>query len=128
MAHSDSVRQAGPGTKPGSDHEVDAHNNHPGERTYIRIAIILALITLIEVVIYYIEALSGILVPALVLLSAAKFVTVVGYFMHLKFDDRRLGWIFSGGLVVAFAVFIGLFVMQYFHEVVNFIADLGSQA
>ncbi|HEV2065608.1 MAG TPA: cytochrome C oxidase subunit IV family protein [Thermomicrobiales bacterium] len=126
-SYRDSVMNSGPGTKPGTDHEVDAHHEHPSERTYIRIAIILAIITLIEVVIYYIEALSGVLVPMLVVLSAAKFVTVVGYFMHLKFDDRRLGWIFTGGLLVAFSVFIGLFVMQYFHQVVEFVGDIGRQ-
>jgi cytochrome c oxidase subunit 4 len=127
MTHSDSVMRSGPGTKPGTDHEVDAHHGHPSEPTYIRIAVILALITLVEVVIYYVDAFGDILVPALIVLSAAKFVTVVGYFMHLKFDDRRLAWIFSGGLVVAFAVFIGLAVMQYFHRVVEFVSDIGRQ-
>ncbi len=126
-SYSDSVMEAGPGTKPGTDHEVDAHHEHPSERTYIKIAIILAIITLIEVVIYYVEALDNVLVPMLVVLSAAKFVTVVGYFMHLKFDDRRLTWIFTGGLLVAFSVFIGAFVMQYFHPVIEFIADIGRQ-
>jgi cytochrome c oxidase subunit 4 len=124
-SYSDSVMQSGPGTKPGTDHEVDHHEEHPGEATYIRVAIILAVITLVEVVIYYIDAFSGVLVPALILLSAIKFVTVVGYFMHLKFDDRRLRWIFTGGLLVAFAVFIGLAVMQNFHEVVEYFGDLG---
>lgn len=127
MAYSDSVMEAGPGTKPGTDHEIDDHNGHPSERTYIKIAVMLAVITLIEVVIYYIDAFSGILVPTLIVLSAAKFITVVGYFMHLKFDDRRLGWIFTGGLLVAFAVFIGLFVLQYFHKVVEFVGDIGRQ-
>lgn len=126
-SYGDSVMKSGPGTKPGTDHEVNSHHEHPSERTYIRIAIILALITLIEVVIYYIEALDNVLVPMLVLLSAGKFVTVVGYFMHLKFDDRRLTWIFTGGLLVAFAVFIGLFVMQYFQQVVEFVGDIGRQ-
>ncbi len=127
MAYSDSVMESGPGTKPGSDHGVDQHHEHPSERTYIKIAVILAVITLIEVVIYYIDALSGILVPTLIVLSAAKFITVVGYFMHLKFDDRRLSWIFTGGLMVAFAVFIGLFVLQYFHKVIEFVGDIGRQ-
>lgn len=125
MTHSDSVMQSGPGTKPGTDHDVDAHHEHPSERTYITIAVILAIVTLIEVIIYYIDAFSGVLVPALIALSAAKFVTVVGYFMHLKFDDRRLGWIFSGGLMIAFAVFIGLYVLQNFHKVVEFVGDIG---
>ncbi len=126
MTHNDGVMHAGPGTKPGTDNQVDGHHGHPDERAYIKIAIILATITLIEVVIYYIEALEAVLVPTLMLLSAAKFIIVVGYFMHLKFDDRRLMWIFAGGLATAFAVFIGLWVMQYFHYVVEFVQQVGS--
>ncbi len=103
-------------------HSEDAHN-HPAEGTYIRIAIALAAVTLLEVVIYYIDALGSILVPALIILSAIKFVTVVGYFMHLKFDDRRLAGIFSGGLIVALVVFLGLYVLQNFHKVIEFVSD-----
>lgn len=102
----------------------DGGHNHPGERQYIGIAIFLAIITLVEVVIYYVDALSAVLVPMLVVLSAIKFVTVVGYFMHLKFDDSRLRWIFSGGLITAVAVFVGLYVLQNFHKVVSFVGDL----
>ena len=101
------------------DGPADLHD-HPSEGTYIRIAIILSVITLVEVVIYYIEALDNILVPALIILSAIKFLTVIGYFMHLKFDDRRLAGIFAGGLVVALAVFLGLYVIQEFHEIIEF--------
>lgn len=103
-------------------HSEDTHN-HPTEGTYIRIAIALALVTLLEVVIYYIDALESILVPALIILSAIKFVTVIGYFMHLKFDDRRLAGIFTGGLIVSLVVFLGLYVMQNFHKVIQFVSD-----
>ncbi len=103
-------------------HSEDAHA-HPTEGTYIRIAIALAAVTLLEVVIYYIDALDSILVPALIILSAIKFVTVIGYFMHLKFDDRRLAGIFSGGLIVTLAVFLGLYVIQNFNEVIEFVSD-----
>lgn len=126
-SYSDSVMRSGPGTKPGEDHEVDAHQEHPSEGTYIRIAVILALVTLAEVVIYYLDAFSGILVPALIVLSAAKFITVVGYFMHLKFDDRRLSWMFAGGLLVAFSVFIAAFVLLHFHKAIEFFGDIGRQ-
>jgi cytochrome c oxidase subunit 4 len=115
MAYRDSVMNA-------PDHSEDAHE-HPSERTYIRIAIILAAVTLLEVVIYYIDAFGGILVPALIILSAIKFATVVGYFMHLKFDDRRLTGIFAGGLSIALAVFLALYVLQNFHKVVEFVSD-----
>ena len=102
---------------------VEPGHAHPGEQTYIKIAVFLAVITLIEVVIYYLESSGSILVPALIVLSVIKFVTVVAYFMHLKFDDRRLGWIFTFGFLLAAAVFIAVAVMHYYHPVVQFVSD-----
>lgn len=90
---------------------------------YIKIALFLAAITLFEVVIYYMESASGILVPALIALSAVKFVTVVGFFMHLKFDDRRLGWIFSFGFFLAAAIFIGVVALHHYAYVIEFVGD-----
>jgi cytochrome c oxidase subunit 4 len=101
----------------------DAHAGHPNEWAYIKIALILAVITGVEVLIYYIDAVGDFLVPALFILSAVKFVTVVAYFMHLKFDDRRLAWIFTGGFFLAVATFVGLGVLHYFHEVTQFVSD-----
>ena len=95
---------------------VYEEHEHPGERTYVTVAIILALVTGVEVAIYYWEAVEDILVPMLLVLSAAKFVAVVGYFMHLKFDDRRFRWIFSFGLAVAAACYIGMAAMFLFNH------------
>lgn len=105
-------------------HAADHAHSHPGQREYIRIAIILACITAIEVTIYYIDVLSGILVPALFALSTIKFVMVVGYFMHLKFDDRRLAWIFSAGMSVALAIYIGTYSLMHFHKIVDFVSNM----
>lgn len=92
------------------------HNEHvhPTLDVYVRIAIILAIITGVEVAIYYIPAMDGFLVPALVLLSAVKFITVVGYFMHLKFDDRFLTFVFTASMVVSVIMFIALWVVMYY--------------
>ena len=86
---------------------VYQEHEHPSERTYVLVAIILAIITAVEVAIYYLEAVEDVLVPMLLVLSAAKFVAVVGFFMHLKFDDRRFRWIFVFGLAVAIACYVG---------------------
>lgn len=98
---------------------ADHSHEHPSERKYIQIAIILTIITLVEVAIYYIEWMhdSGVLVPTLFVLSIAKFVTVVGYYMHLKFDDPRLMYIFLGGLVIALAVIGALYVLHITHRI-----------
>ena len=97
---------------------------HPSQGTYVKIAIFLAIITAIEVLIYYIDAFEGILVPALVLLSAVKFVTVVGYFMHLKFDNRMLAFMFTAAMLVSMAVYIATWLVMYNDAVTQFIGDM----
>ena len=109
------VMSAGPGTKPGTDHSVDTHGDHPGELVYIKIAVILTVITAIEVVIYYVDALASFLVAMLIVLSIAKFAIVVGYFMHLKFDDRRFSYMFVSGLLIAVSVFLAVGALFFFH-------------
>jgi cytochrome c oxidase subunit 4 len=104
----------------GSDHPETGGHEHPTERVYIKVAIILSLVTAIEVVIYYIESLESILVPALLIMSAFKFVVVIGYFMHLKFDDKRLAWIFVSGLALAVAIFVAAFATMHWHKVVEY--------
>ena len=101
-----------------------AEHAHPGFSTYIKIAIILTIITSVEVAVYYIEALRPFLVPALIVMSIAKFAMVVGYFMHLKFDPRLLTGLFVFGLALAFAVFIGLATL--FHYAGNTVREGGS--
>ena len=106
-----------------AEHDATA-KEHPSEFTYIKIAIILSVITIVEVIIWYIEGLKDVLVPALVFLSAIKFVLVVGFFMHLKFDDKKLAWIFGLALGASMAVFLGLWLMQNFKAVTQFVGYL----
>jgi len=101
-----------PGTKPGTDHLV-SEDHHPSSGVYIRVAIILAIITVVEVAIYYVEGARPILVPALLLMSLAKFIAVVGYFMHLKFDNRIFRWMFVAGLAISTSVVLALVIMQW---------------
>jgi len=108
---------------PSAEHEHDAHGSHPGDRTYIRIAIILSIITAVEVLIYYIDALEGILVPALIILSLAKFLIVIEYFMHLKFDDRNLTYIFMCGLGLALATFVVLSIIMHYDKIETFVSN-----
>lgn len=106
----------GPGTQPGTDDLVDEHEHHPGPRTYVNVALILAVVTATEVAIYYIDALSSVLVPILAVLSVGKFVAVVGYFMHLKFDDRRFTWVFLSGLLIAASLVIAMAAMSAYND------------
>lgn len=97
---------------------------HPSQRTYIQIAIFLAIVTGIEVAIYYVEAISDFLVPILLVLSALKFILVVGYFMHLKFDTKMLMWIFTAAMILSVAVYIATWLMMENEPVRQFIGDM----
>jgi cytochrome c oxidase subunit 4 len=87
------------------------HDAHPGFRTYINIALILTVITSAEVAVYYVDALRPFLVPVLLGMSVVKFVLVVGYFMHLKFDPRLLSGLFVFGLAIGVAVVMALIAL-----------------
>lgn len=97
---------------------------HPSQGTYIRIAAFLAIVTGLEVFIYYIDAFEAFLVPTLVVLSAVKFITVVAYFMHLRFDNRMLGFMFTAAMLVSLAVYIATWLITNNDAVTQFTADM----
>jgi cytochrome c oxidase subunit 4 len=107
MAHDAMVEEPGHG-RAEPLHEEEAHATN---KTYVQVAIILAVITLVEVVIYYLPAVRGVLVPALIVLSLAKFAMVVGFFMHLKYDNRLYRFMFVAGLIVSLSVYLALLAM-----------------
>ena len=82
------------------------HRPHPKVADYWRIALILAVITAVEVALSYMDALDrGLVVISLIVLSAAKFVLVVMYFMHLRFDKPLYTRFLMIGLIGALAMF-----------------------
>jgi len=44
-------------------------------------------------------------------LGVVKFALVVGFYMHLKFDNKLFTWLFLGGLTAAVATMIGLWAL-----------------
>ena len=78
---------------------------HPSALEYVQIGTILAIITAVEVALYYIDMNFTLLVALLVMLSLVKFSMVVLWFMHLKFDASLFAVLFTGGLALTFAVF-----------------------
>ena len=84
---------------------------HASRTTYLTIALILGIVTVLEVAIFYVPALRAIIVPVLLTLSAVKFVLVVMFFMHLKYDRPVLSVLFAGGLVVAAVIVISLMAL-----------------
>lgn len=85
---------------------VSAHDDHHGHdenkfQIYVQIAMLLAVITGIEIVIVYIPFAKWILVTSLVVLSAVKFLFVIFYFMHLRWDKPFCTILFFIGLILA---------------------------
>ena len=88
--------------------EPHAPAPHASIRTYVVVAVILTLVTAMEFSAIYIRELTPILVPLLVVMSAAKFALVVLFFMHLRYDARPLSLIFAGSLAIALGIALAL--------------------
>jgi cytochrome c oxidase subunit IV len=67
---------------------------------YLFIFIALAVFTLIETLVSYVQQ-AAIKVPTLVVLSIVKALLVLLYFMHLKFDSKIFSYLFIAGCVLA---------------------------
>jgi cytochrome c oxidase subunit 4 len=92
-----------------------AHTGSPTPKLYWMIALVLAVLTAIEVSVPYIDALDSVAVPLLLLLGAIKFLIVVGFFMHLKFDRPIYRNLFFIGVIGALIIFsVVLLALQAF--------------
>jgi cytochrome c oxidase subunit 4 len=87
------------------------HTQHPPVRTYLLVAAVLAVITAVEVSLFYITVMTRFLAPLLIVLSAAKFSLVVMFFMHLRSDHRAFTGLFVGPLVIAIAIILALMAL-----------------
>lgn len=78
---------------------------HPGALEYVQIGAVLAVVTAVEVGLYYIDLAHNLLVVLLIVLSMLKFSLVALWFMHLRFDNKLLTQFFVGGLLLALSIF-----------------------
>lgn len=93
------------GHEPAATH--DATHDHPSDRKYIHIALILAALTAAEVATFYVEdALGKALIPILLVMMVVKFFIVAAWFMHLRFDSRLFTRVFVSGLLLAVGVYL----------------------
>ncbi len=95
-------------------HQSTHESHHPTPATYAKIAATLVGITMLEVAIFYVKALHGVVIPIFFLLSIVKFALVVMFYMHLKFDAKLLWRLFVGGLFLAICVVLAL--IGLFHK------------
>jgi cytochrome c oxidase subunit 4 len=98
-------------------HEHADGGGHSGPRLYWVFAVILCTLTFCEWMIFKQRTnwgiANGVLVPALLALSAIKFVMVVGWYMHLRYDPGWMKKIFvaclvmGGGTALVLVVLLG---------------------
>jgi cytochrome c oxidase subunit 4 len=102
-------------TDPGAEAQLHpAEHDHPSEKQYFVVALILAVVTAIEVGLYYVEMADNALVVSLGVLAIIKFVMVVMYFMHLKFDSPVFRRFFITGMVLAISVYVATLAAMHF--------------
>ncbi len=86
-------------------HTSAAHDDHGHDESkfqiYVQIAMLLAVITGIEIVCVYFPFAKWIVVTILVVLSLVKFMFVIFYFMHLRWDKPFCTILFFIGLILA---------------------------
>ena len=79
-------------------------HRHPTPREYVRIAVVLAVATALEVGLFYFNV--GALTTAVLLgLMVIKFALVALMFMHLRFDTPFLSRVFLVGIVLAVSLY-----------------------
>ncbi|MDQ1385403.1 MAG: cytochrome c oxidase subunit [Actinomycetota bacterium] len=86
-------------------------HTHPGPRQYVLIAIVLVILTAVEVATSYLEGHvnSNLLIVALVIMAAVKFFLVAAWYMHMKQDSSVFRRLFITGIVLASTVYGILF-------------------
>ena len=103
---------------------LDPHEkSHPGPGVYIKIGVVLFVLTALEVAAYEVAHRPGslgtllqpILIPVLLLLSAAKFALVAMYYMHLKQDSKLFSGLFVFPLIIAAVVIVSLIALFLYH-------------
>lgn len=94
--------------------------SHAGPGFYWLVGLFLAIVTLLEVWLFAVEGLGGWYIPILLGLSVLKFVGVVAFFMHLRFDHRMFTYVFASSMIVGTLIFsLLLFLMEFGHQPPN---------
>jgi cytochrome c oxidase subunit IV len=102
---------------------MDAHAHdqhaHPTPGLYLKVAVVLFVLTALEVLGAGLRpVIEPIVVELLIVLSAAKFVLVAMFYMHLKQDPRLLANLFVMPLLIAAVIIAALIILfQYWRTV-----------
>jgi cytochrome c oxidase subunit IV len=110
--------------------EVGAHehaeHDHPTAGLYLKIGLVLFVLTALEVGAYELAYTHGdtpigaavrpVVIPILLFLSAIKFGLVAMYYMHLKQDRKLLSGLFVFPLILAAVIIVGLILLMAYHH------------
>jgi cytochrome c oxidase subunit IV len=97
-----------------SDHDLPQYS-HREDLVYLKVFVVLVVLTAMEVYASYAHWLGSLFLPVMLILMAIKFVLVVSFFMHLKWDSKLFGRLFWAGALLAVAVYVGaLATFQFF--------------
>ncbi|HZP60833.1 MAG TPA: cytochrome C oxidase subunit IV family protein [Opitutaceae bacterium] len=84
-----------------SAHAVGPAHGESKFHIFVQLAMILAVITGVEIVMVYLPFAYAVIFTILVVLSAVKFLCVIFYFMHLRWDKAFCTILFFIGLILA---------------------------
>lgn len=105
-------------TEHGEHAANEAHeaHDHPTDKTFIKVAIFLALLTALETSTYWWpESLHTVGIATLLILMAIKFFVILLWFMHLKFDSKLFSFMFYIGVVLAVGCYmVALLTFRFF--------------
>ena len=97
------------------EHSQQGEGGHATVGTYLTVAAILTILTVVEVGVFYVPAFKPVLAPLLLFLSAIKFALVVMFYMHLKYDNKLFSLVFLAPFFIAIGVIVALlFLFGFF--------------
>lgn len=94
-------------------HATGVEHGHPNALRYVQIAVVLSVLTLVEIGVYYLKAWHSYLTAILVVLSAVKFILVVAFYMHLKFDNKLFTYLFVLGLTIGASLIMAMLALEW---------------
>ena len=102
-----------------SHSQAPSHGHEEGHAsvgTYIKVAVVLGIVTAVEIGALYIPGLPPhFLVGFLIVMSILKFALVVAFFMHLYYDNKLLTALFVGPLTIACAIILAHGALRLLH-------------
>ena len=81
--------------------------SHKMDLLYVKVAGVLVVLTGIEIYASYADYLDKAFLPLMLVLMVIKFLLVVLFFMHLRWDSKLFGRLFWAGALLAVAVYVG---------------------